>query len=665
MDRVAGIQTGGSEKAFDLFMKCGYLHDLHAGRGVTFATGTPVSNTMVELYTMQRYLDPDGLRARGIEHFDAWAATFGEVVEAMEISPDGKTFRPRSRFAKFVNLPELQQMFRQFADVQTADMLNLPRPALAGGKPRVVACPMSDEQRVLQDGLVARYERVRNGGVDPREDNALAITTDGRKLALDSRMLSGATDFPGSKINALVETVHRIWTQTTQRRGTQMVFCDMGVHANPFSAYDEVVGKLVRRGIPAEQIAAVGEADTDAKKQALFDKVRSGSVRVLLGSTAKLGTGTNVQERLAALHHLDAPWKPAEVEQRDGRILRQGNENPEVAIYRYVTEGSFDAYMWQALETKAKFINQIMTGESGVRRAEDVAGQELSFAEVKAIASGNPAVLVLAEADAEAQRLCVLRRSHADEQYLARKNLRELPERIERLQRRLAGLTADQATLRTSDGYEVNGKPGSEAALSRALTMIPDRVDWPRMYPVGVYKGMAFGIERHPGGAADVYLEGTVIRKAMLSRESQGVRAVMNALGRLEGSYIEACEEVGRELGITRNQLVDYEARLGRVFPHATYLDELAALRNRLQVALAVHAQEGESPAELAEKIKTLRAAHVPIAAVKESQPAPLPVPAPPDPPAIPDPVPSTPSPVVSESSTSRRSGRGGQMTLF
>ncbi|MDQ2622644.1 MAG: DEAD/DEAH box helicase family protein, partial [Actinomycetota bacterium] len=364
MERVAGIQTGGSERAFDLYMKARHLGERHPGHGVTFATGTPISNTMVELYTMQRFLDPEGLRSRGIEHFDGWAATFGEVVDTMEISPDGASLRPRSRFARFTNLPELQQMFRAFADVRTAEMLDLPRPELEGGKPAVVACPMSEEQAEAQAGLVRRYERLRTEKVDPREDNALAITTDGRKLALDARLLlPTAADHPGSKINALTDNVARIWRETADRRGAQMVFCDLGVNPTPwgFGVYDEILAKLVALGIPREQIAAIGDADSDAKKQALFDRVRAGSVRVLIGSTAKMGTGTNVQKRLAALHHLDAPWKPAEVEQREGRILRQGNGNDKVAIDRYVTEGSFDAYMWQALETKARFIAQVMT----------------------------------------------------------------------------------------------------------------------------------------------------------------------------------------------------------------------------------------------------------------------------------------------------------------
>jgi hypothetical protein len=425
MERVAGIQTGGSERAFDVYMKARYLGEQHPGHGVTFATGTPISNTMVEMYTMQRFLDPEGLKSRGIEHFDAWAATFGEVIDTMEISPDGAGLRPRSRFARFTNLPELQQMFRAFSDVQTAEMLDLPRPRLEGGKPFIVACPMSDEQRALQDELVKRYERLRTEKVDPRIDNALNITTDGRKLATDARMLSArAEDFPESKVNRLVENVAAIWERTKAKRGTQMIFADMGVNPTPwgYSVYEDIIQKLVANGVPRNEIACMGDAESDAKKQALFEKVRQGTVRVLIGSTQKMGTGTNVQKRLAALHHLDAPWKPAEVEQREGRILRQGNENEEVAIYRYVTERSFDAYMWQALETKARFISQVITGDNAVRRAEDIGGQELSYAEVKAIASGNPAVLTLAEADAELQRLALLKKNHLDEQYCHRAN---------------------------------------------------------------------------------------------------------------------------------------------------------------------------------------------------------------------------------------------------
>ena len=530
MERVAGIQTGGSERAFDLYMKARYLHQQHPGHGVTFATGTPISNTMVEMYTMQRFLDPEGLKSRGIEHFDAWAATFGEVIDTMEISPDGASLRPRSRFARFTNLPELQQMFRAFADVQTAEMLDLPRPRLESGKPIVVACPMSEEQHALQQELVARYERLRIA-----EGRSAGKTTPwpSPPTAASSPSTPGCSplqraDFPGSKVNALVENVAAIWQRTAATRGTQMIFCDMGVHPTPwgYSAYDEIIEKLVARGIPRAQIAAVGDADTDAKKQALFEKVRSGQVRVLLGSTQKMGTGTNVQKRLVALHHLDAPWKPAEVEQREGRILRQGNENEEVAIYRYVTEGSFDAYMWQALETKARFISQVMTGDNAARRAEDIGGQELSYAEVKAIASGNPAVLTLAEADAELQRLTILKKNHADEQYLARRSLRELPETIDRLSQRLANLTADHGHRRGScrrpphhrqprllargrDGHP-RPVPGLLAAVCpRDAAFPPGRLSRPALRPRSSSAIRPRGVSRRGGHAPGHALTGT------------------------------------------------------------------------------------------------------------------------------------------------------------
>ncbi len=641
MDRVAGIQTGGSERAFDVYMKASYLGEQHPGHGVTFATGTPVSNTMVEMYTMQRFLDPAGLKSRGLEHFDAWAATFGEVIDTMEISPDGASLRPRSRFAKFTNLPELQQMFRAFSDVQTAGMLNLPTPKLETGKAIVVACPMSAEQHALQDELVERYERLRTEKVDPREDNALAITTDGRKLALDARMLSStATDFPGSKINRLVENVHGIWQRTAATRGTQMIFCDMGVHATPwgYSAYDDVAEKLVRAGIPRAQIVAIGDTDSDAKKQALFEKVRNGSVRVLIGSTQKMGTGTNVQQRLVALHHLDAPWKPAEVEQREGRILRQGNTNEEVAVYRYVTEGSFDAYMWQALETKARFIGQVITGDNAARRAEDVGGQELSYAEVKAIASGNPAVLTLAEADAELQRLALLKKNHVDEQYVARRNVRDLPERIARLNERLSNLSADQstATAHVRDPVTINdreyGKDEAVAVLGAQLDRLPREVREEQRFPLGVYRGLRFGFVLHRDFPPDVYVEGATMRYDRLIRGSHGPRAVLNALERLCGAYGNEIAGVKQELSIAESQLRDYQARIGRPFTHETYQAELTHLRERLKASLAgipsnvgndeapdSAATQPISTAVLADRIKALKTMHTIDAAHERS----------------------------------------------
>ena len=623
MERVAGIQTGGSERAFDVYMKARYLDEQRKGHGVTFATGTPISNTMVEMYTMQRFLDPHGLQSRGIEHFDAWAATFGEVVDTMEISPDGAGLRPRSRFARFTNLPELQQMFRAFSDVQTAEMLNLPRPKLKGGKPIVVACPMSDEQHALQMELVERYDRLRSQKVDPRVDNALAITTDGRKLATDARMLDAtAPDFPESKVNCLVDNVVDIWKETAPTRGTQMIFADIGVNATAwgYSPYSEIIQKLIAAGIPKEQIACIGDAESDAKKQALFEKVRQGSVRVLIGSTQKMGTGTNVQKRLVALHHLDAPWKPAEVEQRDGRILRQGNENADVSIYRYVTEGSFDAYMWQALETKARFIGQVITGDNAARRAEDIGGQELSYAEVKAIASGNPAVLTLAEADAELQRLTLLKKNHLDEQYVARRSVRDLPERINSLKDRLEKLTTDEATATQHDldpitiGKQAIAREDVAAVLARKLDSLPVGVRDTTRVPIGTYRGLRFGLVLHPQFPPDVYLEGAITRQTGLSRDHQGPRAVLNALERIATGYGSECVRVRQDLAIAESQLRDYQARMGQAFRHEAYLCELTRLRDQLKAKLSAGHDSGEdrgpTTSELAERIKALKAAN-------------------------------------------------------
>src|SRR5262249_19241229 len=389
---------------------------------------------------------------------------------------------------------------------------------------------------------------------------------------------------------------------------------------------------LVGCGIPREQIAAVGDADSDAKKQALFEKVRQGSVRVLLGSTQKMGTGTNVQKRLVALHHLDAPWKPAEVEQRDGRILRQGNQNEEVSIYRYVTEGSFDAYMWQALETKARFISQVMSGDNAARRAEDIGGQELSYAEVKAIASGNPAVLTLAEAAAERQRLLVLHKHHADEQFLARRKIRELPGEIARLEHRRDGLTQDLATTtaHARDPITVGRRRSSREealeGLGTRLQALPALVPQTHTVSLGVYRGLRFGMVLHPHSAPEVTVAGALTRSAPLSREFHGPRAILNALERLVGGYEAERDQTARDISIAQGQQRDYEARLGAGFAHAGYLEELTTLRNQLEAALASNAQQvSAAPVStvgaIVERIKTLQAAHTLDAAPQRTAP--------------------------------------------
>jgi hypothetical protein len=402
-----------------------------------------------------------------------------------------------------------------------------------------------------------------------------------------------------------------------------MIFCDMGVHPTSwgYSAYDEIIEKLVASGIPRQQIGRVGDADSDAKKQALFEKVRSGQVRVLLGSTQKMGTGTNVQKRLVALHHLDAPWKPAEVEQREGRILRQGNENEEVAVYRYVTEGSFDAYMWQALETKARFIAQVMNGDNAARRAEDIAGQELSYAEVKAIASGNPAVLTLAETDAELQRLALLKKNHLDEQYIARRSVRDLPGRISDLSERLEKLTTDQATAaeNAADPITIGSRSCSRGdaprILGSLLDSLPQNVRETRRVPLGVYQGLRFGLVLHPHFGPDVYLEGAATRQSGFLRDHKGPRAVLNAVERLASAYSSECNRLRQDLSIAECQLRDFQARLGKAFHYDAYLSALTGLRDQLKSSLSgMNPEPGAEPqpsvCELAEQIKALKAAN-------------------------------------------------------
>jgi hypothetical protein len=454
MTRIAGLPQTASERAFDMYLKVRHVQSVNNDGGVVFATGTPIANSMAEMFTMQRYLQPQALQKHNLHHFDGWAATFGEPVTAMELPPDGARYRLNTRFARFVNVPELMQIFRQTADVQTAQMLNLPRPKLEGEKPAICHAPASEELKKFVEGLAKRAEALKRGRVDPREDNMLKITTEGRKAALDLRLMKPALpDDPQSKVNLAVENIHRIWEATKADRLTQLVFCDLSTPQDRgLSVYRDIADKLKRLGLPENDIAFIQDYDADSAKLGLFRAVRAGKVRVLFGSTQKMGSGTNVQERLVALHHLDAPWRPADVEQREGRILRQGNRNSAVQIYRYVTEGSFDAYMWQTLETKAKFIAQVMTGDMTVRRLEDMDSAALTYAEVKAIASGNPLVIEKAQVDAELIRLARLRSAHAEEQYRIRSSLRHSREEVEAWTERLAHLHEDLKLRQDTSG---------------------------------------------------------------------------------------------------------------------------------------------------------------------------------------------------------------------
>ena len=412
MRNVAGLSQTESQKSSDMFLKCRYMDEITGGKGIVFATGTPVSNSMTELYTMQRYLQYGTLQQKSMSHFDAWASTFGETTTAIELAPEGTGYRARTRFAKFFNLPELMNLFKEVADIKTADQLNLPRPT--AHYETVVVKPSAYQQEMVQ-ALSERAAAVHSGAVDPSVDNMLRITSDGRKLGLDQRLMNPfLPDDPGSKVNACVRNIVRIWREGAAEKLTQLVFCDLSTPrgkaasekeaadadtlladetgSENFNVYDDIRAKLIAQGIPKEQIAFIHEANTEVRKKELFAKVRSGQVRVLMGSTAKMGAGTNVQDRLAASHDLDCPWRPGDLEQRAGRIVRQGNRNKDVYIYRYVTEATFDAYLWQTVENKQKFISQIMTSKSPVRSCDDVDETALSYAEIKALCAGDPRI---------------------------------------------------------------------------------------------------------------------------------------------------------------------------------------------------------------------------------------------------------------------------------
>jgi Helicase conserved C-terminal domain len=446
------LPNSESNRALDLYMKTRYVREINSGRGVVFATGTPISNTMAEMYTMRRYLAPDLLKDRGVAHFDAWASNFAEAVTALELAPDGSGYRMHTRFAKFINLPELLSMLRTFADVQTAEMLNLPRPGIAGGRPQIAAAPASEPLKAFIKTLTDRAERLRTARVDPCVDNMLKITGGGRKAALDMRLVDpfGQPE-EDAKLMLALQRIKNVWEESRDARSTQLVFCDLST-PDParFNVYDELRTRPLERGIPQSEIAPIHDAESDAEKKLLFEAVNAGRVRILIGSTEKMGAGTNVQKRLAALHHLDAPWRPRDIEQREGRILRQGNLNGEVRIFRYVTEGSFDAYMWQTIETKARFIQQVMNGHTSVRSAEDLDGGAITYAEIKAIASGNPAVMEKVKVDTEIRKLDQLRAAHRNQQHGIRLQLRSLPSEIRERQERIGRLGADIATR---DGY--------------------------------------------------------------------------------------------------------------------------------------------------------------------------------------------------------------------
>jgi N12 class adenine-specific DNA methylase len=591
MTRIAGLPQTSSQRAFDMFLKVRYLQQKNGGGGVVFATGTPVTNTMAEMYTMQRYLQPTDLKRQGLQHFDSWAATFGEPVTAMELSPDGAGYRLNTRFARFVNVPELMQQFQQMADIQTSQMLQLPVPKISQGKPIVISAPATPELKAFVASLVKRAERLRNGRVDPSEDNMLKITGDGRKAALDLRIVQKGRDHSESKINYSAREIFQTWEQTKDQRLTQIVFCDLSTPQQGtikrFSAYDDLKAKLVQRGIPSDEIAFIQDCDTDAAKVALFKKVRAGRVRVLMGSTQMMGTGTNVQERLIALHHIDAPWRPADIEQREGRILRQGNKNSEVKIFRYVTEGSFDAYMWGVLETKAKFIGQIMTKESHIRRIEDLDAPALTYAEVKAIASGNPLVMEKAQVDAEVMRLNRLRSQHSETLFITRTSIRRAQEDIPRLEQKIVNIQADLDNRQNTKGDAFTIKIHNRLYQNRedageALNRLAEKHHLSeKSFDVGEFAG--FRLQFWPDRVKEVVLRGT---NAYVANISEAPLGTISSLEHLVRSLDERMTECQNDLDGIKLRLDELQPHAHKPFEHEEKLNSLIHRQQQIVQAL-------------------------------------------------------------------------------
>ena len=602
MRNVGGIAQTEAQKSSDLYMKCRYLDELTGGRGTVFATGTPISNSMVELYTIQRYLQYGTLEKQGLQHFDSWASSFGETVTAVELKPEGTGYRTKTRFAKFFNLPELMSMFKEVADIKTADMLDLPVPK---ANYHNVAVKPSEMQKEMVAGLAERAEKIRGGGVNPSVDNMLKITNDGRKLALDQRLINDMLpDSEGSKVNACVENVCRIWRDTADKKSAQLVFCDLSTPKNDaeFSVYNDIRKKLIERGIPENEIRFIHEADTEIKKQELFKKVRKGEVRVLMGSTQKMGAGTNCQDKLIALHDIDCPWRPSDLEQRSGRIVRQGNENPEVNIYRYVTEGTFDAYLYQLIEGKQKFASQIMTSKSPVRSAEDIDATALSYAEIKMLATGNPYIKEKMDLDIQVQKLRLIKSSFLSEKYaLEDKILKYYPQQIATLREAIAGLEADgemrlNHAKPTDDrfiGMEVQGVSHSEKAdAGKAIIEACKQMESPDPIPLGSYRG--FYLELSFDTVERVYMvkiQGETSRKIALGDDVFGnISRIDNAIERIPDDLAD--KRIALENA--EKQLENAKAEVEKPFSKEEELNQMTARLKELDILLNLDKRENE-----------------------------------------------------------------------
>ena len=603
MRNVAGISQTDAQKSSDMFMKCRYMDEITGGKGITFATGTPVSNSMTELYTIMRYLQYDTLMNMGMGHFDSWAATFGETVTAIELSPEGTGYRAKTRFARFFNLPELISIFKETADIQTADMLNLPVPEAE--YINEVLKP-SDEQKEMVEAFSERAEQVRGGAVDPRVDNMLKITNDGRKCALDQRLLNDMLPDAGkSKVNACVENAFQVWEDGKDTQATQLIFCDLSTPKTDgtFNVYDDVRNKLVERGIPKEQIAFIHEYNTEVKKAELFAKVRAGQVRILMGSTPKLGAGTNVQDRLLALHHLDCPWKPSDLEQQEGRILRQGNQNDKVKIFRYVTENTFDSYMWQILENKQKFISQIMTSKSPVRACEDVDDTALSYAEIKALATGNEYIKEKMDLDVQVSKLKLLKANHTSQIYRLESDIaKRYPVQITALKEKIAGMRVDADVVKGIDlqdndhfamtvgGKLYTDKKEAGVALISAASGLKSVKSAGQ---IGEYHGFALSSEYNfLSNTYTLTIKGKCSYKIEFGKDTLGnIQRIHNALSAIE----KKLADTEQNLETVQQQLKTAQEEVQKPFPKEAELSEKMERLAELNAMLNMDEKGGEN----------------------------------------------------------------------
>lgn len=603
MRNVAGISQTDAQKSSDMFMKCRYMDEITGGKGITFATGTPVSNSMTELYTIMRYLQYDTLMNMGMGHFDSWAATFGETVTAIELSPEGTGYRAKTRFARFFNLPELISIFKEAADIQTADMLNLPVPEAE--YINEVLKP-SEEQKEMVKAFSERAEQVRGGAVDPRTDNMLTITNDGRKCALDQRLLNDMLPDAGeSKVNACVKNAYQVWAEGADTNATQLIFCDLSTPKSDgtFNVYDDVRNKLVGRGIPKEQIAFIHEYNTEAKKAELFAKVRSGQVRILMGSTPKLGAGTNVQDRLSALHHLDCPWKPSDLEQQEGRILRQGNQNDKVKIFRYVTENTFDSYMWQILENKQKFISQIMTSKSPVRACEDVDDTALSYAEIKALATGNEYIKEKMDLDVQVSKLKLLKASHSSQIYRLESDIaKRYPVQIAALKEKIASMRIDLEAVKKIDLHDndnfvmtVGGKlytDKKEAGLA-LVSAASGLKSVKSAGQIGEYHGFTLSTDYNfLSNTYTMTIKGKCSYKMEFGKDALGnIQRIHNVLTGIE----KKLTDTEQNLDIVQQQLKTAQDEVQKPFPKEAELNEKMERLAELNIMLNMDEKGGEN----------------------------------------------------------------------